>query len=52
MGRRLEYLARRRVLDDLSRIHDAHVIRPPSHDTQVMGDEQYRHAVLCAQAVE
>ena len=50
-----EQPGRRRLLDDLPGVHDGHLVRPPGHDAEVVGDQDHRHvalALLAGQQVE
>jgi hypothetical protein len=46
MSRPPEYDLRGTFFDNLAEIHHGHPIRDPAHDSEVVGDEQARHAEI------
>ena len=52
MGRALEQLGCRRGLDHPPSVHHHHPVGVAGDDTQVVGDEQHRHAELVLQPIE
>ncbi len=52
MLRRREHALDRTLLDDLAFLHHADSVGEPSHDAEVVGDEQHRHAEPLLQVLE
>ena len=50
--RRGQHLANRALLDDAAALHDGHPVAQFGHHSQVVADQQHRHALPLAQAAE